>query len=285
MNLAVSFALLSLLFAGLNDVVFKRYAGKDRSRGAYVFGIGLTWSLFQAGILLTRSASLAWEGVTLFYGMFAGALLVISNLLLLEGLSNAPVSLGSTIYRLNTIGVVILSFFLLDEPFGKMKILGILCGIVAVVFLYKRDDGQNHSSLFLSALFMLIMASLFRASYGVISKVGLLEGANLDGMLLIFAVNWMVGGAIYARFRENRFSVTVKKSAYSLISGVLVFLIVNFLLLAVKYGEATVVIPIANMSFVVAMLLAMILKMEVLTLRKACAVTLAATSIFLLSWA
>jgi len=283
MNLAVSFALLSLLFAGLNDVVFKRYAGKDRSRGVYIFGIGLTWSLLQAGVFLARSAPLAWEGATLFYGAVAGALLVISNILLLEGLSNAPVSLGSTIYRLNTIGVVILSFFLLDEPFGKMKILGILCGIAAVLFLYRRDDGQSHSPLFLPAFCMVVIASLFRAAYGVISKVGLLEGADPDGMLLMFAASWIAGGAIYAGFREKRFQVTAKKSAYSLLSGVLVFLIVNFLLLAVEYGEATVVIPIANMSFVVALLLALILKMEGMTLRKACAVSLAAVSILLLS--
>jgi len=33
----IIFALLSLLFAGVNDVVFKKYANKDRSR-PYVSG-------------------------------------------------------------------------------------------------------------------------------------------------------------------------------------------------------------------------------------------------------
>ncbi|MDO9559368.1 MAG: EamA family transporter [Syntrophales bacterium] len=283
MSQAIAFALLSLLFAGINDVVFKRYASKDRSRGMYVFGIGLTWTLFQAVIFHARAIPFEWEIATLYYGLAAGALLTASNILLLEGLARIPVSLGSTIYRLNTIGVVVLSFFLLDEPFGEMKSIGILCGIAAVLFLYKRDDGKSHASNFLPAFCAVIIASLFRAAYGVVSKAALLAGASPDGMLLLFSASWIAGGAIYAGFREKRFRITAKKSFYSLLSGVLVCLIVNFLLLAVKYGEATVVIPIANMSFVVAMLIALFMKMEVLTFRKSCAVVLAAISILLLS--
>ena len=63
----------------------------------------------------------------------------------------------------------------------------------------------------------------------------------------------------------------------------LVFLIVNFLLLAIEDGQASIAIPIANMSFVVALLLSTSLGMEVLTRRKVAAVVLSAISILLLS--
>lgn len=43
----VGYALLSLVFAGLNDVVFKRYSQKDRSRGMYIFGVGVVWTALQ----------------------------------------------------------------------------------------------------------------------------------------------------------------------------------------------------------------------------------------------
>jgi len=283
MNLAIPFALMSLLFAGINDVVFKRYSGRERSRGMYIFGIGLTWTFLQAAIFLFRGLPLALEGTTVCYGLAASLFLVASNILLLESLAHINVSLGSTIYRLNTIGVVILSFLLLDEPFGKVKSIGIICGIVAVLFLYKKDDGESHPSNFLPAFCAVIVASLFRAAYGVVSKVGLLAGATPDGMLLIFSVGWILGGAAYALFREKSFRITAKISLYSLLSGVLVCLIVNFLLLAVEYGEATVVIPIANMSFMAALFIALILRMEALTFRKYSAVALAAISILLLS--
>ncbi len=48
-------------------------------------------------------------------------------------------------------------------------------------------------------------------------------------------------------------------------------------------GEAGTVIPIANMSFVVAMVLSAALGMEALTFRKVCADLIACLAIFLLS--
>ncbi|MDF1536849.1 MAG: hypothetical protein P1S46_10195 [bacterium] len=57
----------------------------------------------------------------------------------------------------------------------------------------------------------------------------------------------------------------------------------NFLLLAIEKGQASVVIPIANMSFAVALLLAIVLGMERLTLNRLAAVSMAVASILLLS--
>ncbi len=38
MNIGIFFALFSMFFAGINDVVFKRYSIEDRSRGIYIDG-------------------------------------------------------------------------------------------------------------------------------------------------------------------------------------------------------------------------------------------------------
>ena len=102
-------------------------------------------------------------------------------------------------------------------------------------------------------------------------------------MLLLISSSWIVGGAFYAKLREKRFRFTRKKIAYSILSGGLVFLIVNFLMLAIKHGQASVVIPIANMSFIIALSISVTMKMEQLTVRKCCAIGSAALSIVLLS--
>ena len=81
----------------------------------------------------------------------------------------------------------------------------------------------------------------------------------------------------------KRFWLTRKKVLYALLSGILVFLIVNFLMLAIQYGEASIVIPVANLSFVIALLLSIALKIEALTIKKLSAVGCAAVSIILLS--
>ncbi|MBE0502304.1 MAG: EamA family transporter, partial [Desulfuromonadales bacterium] len=112
---------------------------------------------------------------------------------------------------------------------------------------------------------------------------GLNQGASLQTLLVLSALCWVIGGFVYALVREKRFRMTGKKAAYASLSGVLVFLIVNFLLLAIEKGQASVVIPIANMSFAVALLLAVVLGMERLTLHKIAAVSMAVGSILMLS--
>jgi drug/metabolite transporter (DMT)-like permease len=282
----VVFALLSLVCAGANDVVFKRYAGKDRSRGAYVFGIGLVWVALQAAFVAGSGVGLDLSGTTLGYGAAAGVLLTASNLCLLESLTHIDASLGSTIYRLNTIGVVILSVLFLHETLGWLALLGVLLGIAAVFLLYRRiGHGEATGRRFALFFGLAVLASACRATYGVVSKAGLAAGATLQTMLVIAALCWIVGGAGYALLREKRLRMTRKKVAYSFVSGMLVFLIVNFLLLAIEYGQASIAIPIANMSFVVALLLSVGLGMEKLTGRKLVAVTLSVGSLLLLSLA
>lgn len=282
---AIVFALSSLLFAGINDVVFKRYSRKERSRGVYVFGIGVVWTVLQVIVFRAQGTALTFDHNTLLFGLTAGVFLTISNILLIESLTHIDVSLGSTIYRLNTIGVVILSVVFLSEPLGLLKSLGIVAGISGVLLLYHKQSGSQTNTVFAVFFAVAIVASLFRAAYGVTAKAGLLQDADPNAMLLLFSSSWIVGGACYAKLREKRFQLTRKKVLYSLLSGILVFLIVNFLMLAIERGEASIAIPVANLSFVIALFLSIVLKMESLTIRKLSAVGCAVLSIVLLSQA
>lgn len=282
---AIIFAVLSLLFTGVNDVVFKRYSRKERSRGMYVFGIGMVWTSLQVVAFAIQGTPLTFNQNTLLFGLGAGIFLTISNILLIESLTHIEVSLGSTIYRLNTIGVVILSVFILSEPLGLLKSLGIVAGIFGVLLLYQRQSSGQRNKVFAIFFVVAIIALICRAAYGVVAKAGLLQNADPKTMLLLFSTSWIVGGACYAKVREKRFRLTRKKVQYSLLSGILVFLIVNFLMLAIEHGEASIVIPIANLGFVIALLLSVALKMEPLTVRKLSAVGCAVVSIILLSQA
>lgn len=284
MNTAILYALLSLFFAGMNDVVFKRYAAKQRSRGMVVFGIGLVWALLQLLLMEAKGASLPSDATTLAYGTAAGLALTLSNLLLIESLAHIEVSLGSTIYRLNTIGVVLLSMLFLQESLGLFKAAGVASGVGAVLLLSSRPAGGVDPWLHRRFVWMAVCASLLRAVYGVITKAGLNEGGDAEGMLLIAALCWVVGGAFYARLREGRFLLTRSKISYALLSGVLVTLIVNFLMAAVALGEASVVIPIANLSFMAALLFSLVLGWEGLTSRKLVAIGCALLSIALLAY-
>jgi drug/metabolite transporter (DMT)-like permease len=283
MSNGVYFALLSMIFAGINDVVFKKYSAKERSRGMYVLGIGITWTILQLLFMQAENIHFVAEINTIKYGLFAGIFLTTSNIFLIEGLTHINVSIGSTVYRLNTIGVVILSFLVLNESVEVIKICGITLGIFAVFLMYGGGKTSNVSGKSASFFWLVIFASLFRALYGIVSKAGLTAKADPHTILLLVALSWVVGGAFYARFIEKRFIVTKKKIVYSLLSGFLVFSIVNFLMIGLENAQASVVIPIANMSFIVALFVSLMLKIEKLDVKKAVAACLALFSILLLS--
>lgn len=139
MSSSILYALLSLVFAAVHDVVFKRYAAKERSRGAYIFGIGLIWFALQLPTALARRIDFPLATTTLGYGLTAGLFLTISNLLLLESMTHINASLSSTIYRPNTMGVVILALMFLDESLGAYKGLGIAAGLLV---LSKGSEGS-----------------------------------------------------------------------------------------------------------------------------------------------
>lgn len=54
-------------------------------------------------------------------------------------------------------------------------------------------------------------------------------------------------------------------------------------MLAIQHGEASIVVPIANMSFMVSLALSVLLGMERLNLRKLIAIALAGAAILLLA--
>ena len=158
-----------------------------------------------------------------------------------------------------------------------------MLGILAVMLLFQKQHHSSDDFNFSFFFGLSIFASGLRALYGVTSKWALMHNADPDLMLLTISFCWIVGGVLYAAFKENRIVFTGKKALYSLVSGMLVFLIVNFLMLALEYGEASVVIPIANMSFILALVVSVTLKMEKLTMLKIAAVISACISIIFLS--
>ncbi len=280
---AVWFALLSLVLGGLNEVVFKRYSGGTRSRGMLIAGVGCVWLLLLAFELALTGGSIDADATGLGYALAAGIAVALANILLLEGLRHMEVSLGSTIYRLNTIAVVILAVVFLGESLPPIKIAGIACGILAVILLYRHHQQETDYRELKLGLSMVLVGALLRALYGIFSKAGLQQGVDMDLLLITGALCWIISGLVYARLVEKRYAITRVKIIYASVSGLLVYGIVRSLLAALELGEASVVITIANLSFLMALLVALVFGMERLNLRKLLAMGLAVAAIMLLA--
>jgi drug/metabolite transporter (DMT)-like permease len=282
-NTAVFFAILSLIFGGLNEIVFKRYSSRERSRGMMIAGVGFVWCLLLGLDIYLGGGYILFNQPTWIYGFTAGICVAIANILLLESLRHMEVSLGSTIYRLNTVAVVILSVIFLNETLSGFKLAGVGCGLIAVLLLYRHQNSSGGYTTLNTGLLLVIVGALLRAIYGVVTKAGLSAGADINGLILLSSICWIVSGLLYAILIEHRYSITRSKVSYSLVSGLIVYGIVKTLVIALSLGEASVVVTIANMSFLVALFLALIMKMEELSLKKITAMILAVSAILLLT--
>jgi drug/metabolite transporter (DMT)-like permease len=246
--MALIFALSCCFCAAVNDLVFRLYARKKRSRGAYVLIIGIIWTL--SFLAVPKSLSVNWQ-TTIIWGVISGILSVSANIMLIEGMSHNDAGICATIYRLNLVVVVIGAFLLLDERLNITKILGIAFAVAAVLLFYL--DGQQNSvrSKVKLGFYLVAFAALMRAGMGLSYKYALLNGTDRNILLVINGLFWIIGGTLYMFFKERKISskFNIKSWNYGILSGLLICGIVLFMALALQHGEATTVLPLAQMSF------------------------------------
>jgi len=262
------FALSCCLCTAVNDLVFRLYARKSRSRGAYVLIIGLIWTL---AFLLFLDCDLSSWKITLLWGIISGLFSVVANILLIEGMSHNDAGICSTIYRLNLVFVAFGAFLLLGETVTFIKLLGISFAIAAIVMFFLDSPHGGHSNKAKLGFYLVGIAAILRAGMGLSYKYAFMEGADRNTLLVINGVLWIIGGAVYAIYREKHLGEKFGKKSwrYGMISGLLVCGIVLFMALALQHGDAAVVLPLAQMSFIATCGLGILFLKEKLSLKKA----------------
>ena len=277
-------AMLCLLAAGSLDLVLKLYTSKPRSQGMLFLGIGLIWAMLQRFNMEITGDSFSFAPPTLLYGISAAVFVTLSNILLLECMAHLPISLASTIYRLNTIPLVVLAFFFLDEQITWIRLLGIGFGLLTVFILYRpKEDGNELSPTNSKYVGLIVLACILRAFYGLFTKTGMSHGADVNTMIFMGALGWCGGGLLLAFFREKRILMTLEKLRFIGIGGLLVYAVVWLLTNALMLGDASFILPLTNMGFVAAFLFSILLRLESLNLRKIVAIVSAAIAIVLLT--
>jgi drug/metabolite transporter (DMT)-like permease len=283
--ITISLALLCLLASGMLDLVFKIYVSKNGSRGLMIAGIAVIWGALQFTFMMKSGIVFSSDHATLFFGGLAALALTVSNIALLECLSKLPISVASTIYRLNTIPLVLMAVVFLGEGLDVYRILGVLVGLLTVVLLHSRiSETSRHPAYDLFWFGLILFACVVRASYGILTKAGLNAGAGADSMMVLAALGWFIGGLLYFTMIESRRKIRLGPIYLIVIAGILVFSVVWLLTNALLRGDASVVVPITNMGFVAAFVFSLAWRLEQLTFRKTMAIGSAIVSIGFLTF-
>lgn len=283
--MAVIYALFCLLCSAGNDFLFKLFARKPRTRGIFCAVIGVVWGLLT--LLCFQIDWSTWKAI-LVWGSVIGFFSIVANLLLIEAMGMQSAGVCSTIYRLNLVPVVFGAWLLLGEKIAPLQWLGIVLAIGAVLcFLtLSGTSGETDRKKARLGVFMVILAAFLRAGMGLSYKYAYAANADEFGVTVFIALFWIIGGLLYALFREQK-QVKVDKSLlfYGTLSGLLVAGITIFMALALKAGKASVTLPIAQMSFPLTFLLSILFLKESVTRWKIIGVILSIAAVLLLCMA
>lgn len=283
MSLMLFYTFCCLACTTVNDLLFKFFARKDRSRGMFVSAVGITGTLLMA--FLPDKIGDNWK-MTLLWGVICGIMSAVGNILLIESMTTLSAGICSTIYRLNLALVVPCSVFFLHEKLNSLQYLGVALAIAAVIFFlpFEKGEKKDRKKLFIPMI-MIITASVFRAALGLSCKYGPMQGASVNGINFIIEIIWIFSGIAYYFIRERNMKFDMKVVKYGATSGVLVAGILYFMLkaLTVDGANASIVLPIAQMSFLATFILSVILLKEKVTVQKIIAIACGIGAMLLLT--
>ena len=284
--MAIFWAFACMFFAACNDLLFKFFAGKNRGNGFFVSVVGVVWLVVALIPALLGQAPADWRA-TIIWGCISGFFSLAGNIMMLDAMRSLDVGVCSTIYRLNLVPVTVGAALILNENITPIQYVGIAAACLAILAFIPRNQSEVKRKLGW-AFIVMIIASLLRAGMGLSYRYGFLHGASEKYVVVVNSLFWIFGGVLYAFWRERQLMPYNKQDWKNLfflggLSGALVTGIVITMALMLKLGNASVVLPIAQMSFLVTGALGIWLFKERLTLSKAMAFILGVAAVLLLS--
>ena len=279
MHSALSYAILSLVLTAVNDFVFKLFADRMRSCGGFISIIGVCW---MVAILWLP---MKWDNLqaTILWGVVSGLFSVAANILLIESMARQSVGLCSTIYRLNMVFVVVMAYFILKESITAVQFVGIVFALAAVIVFLPFNSIKGASGV---GFMLALTASILRAFMGISYKYAFINGVDKNALLLVNSFLWIVPGLIYAVVREHQWNWMKDASVlkFGAFSGLLVAGITFGMAGSLDAGEASRVLPIAQMSFLATFGLSVVFLKEKCDLRKLIALVFGVVAIVLLAF-
>ena len=269
MSDSIAYAVSALVLYGVADFVYKR--GAAAGVQAHHFLMVQTWFFTSMALVYGLvSRTLAFNTACL-WAVATGVCAVVGYYNFAHSLRSGSVSINATIFRLSFAVTVALAVLVLGEPLTSSKLVGLMLVVVAVWLLLAAPGGGSGEAdrETRSSLVRVLIATLAVGVMSFVYKLALLKGATPITLVVtqgFVAVTLSTAFTIYVdgRIRPSR-------AAWSHAPIAAVLLVVAFICMAkgLKSGEATVVVPVTQMGFVVTALLGFLLLREPFTARKA----------------
>ena len=274
---ALPYALAALVLFGIGDFIYKRatLAGlrADQllmSQGWFFLPLIIGYGLLT-GTLAPQPAAL--------WGSLAGAFVFVGFYNFVRSLATGPVSINAPIFRLNFVVTALLAIALLGETLTGRKLAGLTLALGATwLLLGARMPGERaHEDR--GALLRVLLATLALGVANFLHAVGLREGVLPETMLAAQAIVFMPLTNLAVLAADRRVAAPRAAWGYGAVMSLVLFGAFVCLLHGISLGQASVVVPIAQMGFIVTAVLGTLLLREPLTLRKGLGLAAAAAAL------
>ena len=278
MTPGLGFALGAMLCFGAGDLIYKRAAaaGIEASRfimlQAWVFCPGITLYAWLSGTLDPHRSAL--------WGSLAGLFSLVAFTNFARSLQGGAVSTNAPIFRLNFTLTAALAILLLGETLTMTKAAALAAALVAV-WLLLASPGAARGVPNWGSLTRVLIATVAMAFANLFYKIGLQQGALPETMVATQAWAFSSTATLFVLLRDRRLRLMPAAWRYS--APAAIALVVAFVLLmhGLALGPASVLVPVAQMSFVFTALMGAAMFRETLDMRKRLGLAVAACALAL----
>jgi drug/metabolite transporter (DMT)-like permease len=249
MTEGVWFALGALIFYGLGDLVYKRAAVTGVP--PHQFMMVQTWFFLSLVTLYGLVTGTLKLGPSALWGAAAAVFAFTGFYNFAQSLRSGSVSINAPIFRLSFTVTAALAILFLDEPLTGYKVAGIVTALVAVWLLLGSPDGRTPRKTAASSLLRVVVATLCVGIANLLYKYGLLAGATPASLLVVQAIGAVTMSTALASYKDRGIRPVPRVWRFSIAAALLLSSAFVLLLEGLARGEASVLVPIAQMGFVV----------------------------------
>jgi len=275
MSHSVAYAIGAMVCYGLGDFIYKQAAAAGIQADHFLMAQG--WFFCPLVILYALATGTLIPSPAALWGSVAGIFAFNGFYYFVRSLAAGSVSTNAPIFRMNFIVTVLLVIGLLGEPMTLTKITGLAFALVATWLLVgaKHADDRIPSNRRRRALGEVAVATIAFGASNFFHTVGLRHGAVPKTLVVAQAAAFMPLATFGVYFANHRFLPLLATFKYGAVAAIVLLAASILLLRGVAGGQASVLVPIAQMGFIIAALLGVFILGERITVRKTIGLVLA----------
>jgi drug/metabolite transporter (DMT)-like permease len=263
MHTPLLFALVAMVCYGIADIFYKRAAAAGIR--ADHFMVGQAWFFCPSLVVLAWLSGRLVIVPAMLWGSLAGFFAFGGFYWFAKSLASGSVSTNSSIFRLNFIVTVVLVIAFLGEPLTAAKTVGLAFALAATWLLL---GGGKKGQASAGSIAQVTVATLLFGSSNVFHTVGLRHGVLPETMAVGQAIVFMPLATLVVFAADRRLPPPAAAFTFGAPAAALLLVATVAMLRGIAGGQASVLVPIAQMGFIVAALLGIVALREKLTRRK-----------------